>query len=211
MRSTISEPCNTLGSTTVWKSARTYWNWSWSKTLKTVDQTFWFANKQPRSKHTWRTYERRFMHQSNFQTTRFHIIQFQCHATRVFVSWSIELQFASKELARSMAEPTTADVETLKRCIRFLLKYPRCIQSCRKTGDCAQADHVLQWLKLCRMSAEAGRARVHARSSTENFSWNLRKQHRWLSASRVLKLNSTQQSRQQLRELVAFQWCEILE
>ena len=41
----------------------------------------------------------------------------------------IELQFASKELARSMAEPTTADVEALKRCTRFLLKYPRCIQS----------------------------------------------------------------------------------
>ena len=40
----------------------------------------------------------------------------------------IELQFASKELARSMAEPTTADVEALERCIRFLLKYPRCIQ-----------------------------------------------------------------------------------
>ena len=28
-----------------------------------------------------------------------------------------------------MAEPTTADVEALKRCIRFFLKYPRCIQS----------------------------------------------------------------------------------
>ena len=28
-----------------------------------------------------------------------------------------------------MAEPTTADVEVLKRCIRFLPKYPRCIQS----------------------------------------------------------------------------------
>ena len=41
----------------------------------------------------------------------------------------IELQFASEELARAMAEPTTADVEALKRCIRFLLKYPRCIQS----------------------------------------------------------------------------------
>ena len=27
-----------------------------------------------------------------------------------------------------MAEPATADVEALKRCIRFLLKYPRCIQ-----------------------------------------------------------------------------------
>ena len=41
----------------------------------------------------------------------------------------IELQFASEELAGAMAEPTTADVEALKRCIRFLLKYPRCTQS----------------------------------------------------------------------------------
>ena len=57
----------------------------------------------------------------------------------------------------------------------------------------------------------AGRARVPARSSAGNISWNLRQQHRRLSASRVLKLNSTQQSRQRLRELVAFQWCEILE
>ena len=40
-----------------------------------------------------------------------------------------ELQFASDELARSIAEQTTVDVEALKRCIRFLLKYPRCIQS----------------------------------------------------------------------------------
>ena len=36
---------------------------------------------------------------------------------------------ADKELARSMTEPTMADVDALKRCIRFLLKYPRCIQS----------------------------------------------------------------------------------
>ena len=41
----------------------------------------------------------------------------------------IELQFPSKDLARAMAGPTTADVEALKRCIRFLLKYPRRIQS----------------------------------------------------------------------------------
>ena len=41
----------------------------------------------------------------------------------------IELQFASKELARSTAEPKTADVGAPKRCIRFLLKYSRCIQS----------------------------------------------------------------------------------
>ena len=41
----------------------------------------------------------------------------------------IELQFASRELARAMAEPATADVEALRRCVRFLLNYPRCIQS----------------------------------------------------------------------------------
>ena len=41
----------------------------------------------------------------------------------------IELQFPSEKLARAMAGPTTADVEALKRCFRFLLKYPRCIQS----------------------------------------------------------------------------------
>ena len=52
-----------------------------------------------------------------------------------------------------MAEPTTADVEAPKRCIRVLLKYPRCIQSFERQeivfkitcySDC----------KLCRMSAE---------------------------------------------------------
>ena len=41
----------------------------------------------------------------------------------------IEVQFASEELPRAMAEPATAVVEELKRCIRFLLKYPRCSQS----------------------------------------------------------------------------------
>ena len=53
----------------------------------------------------------------------------------------------------------------------------------------------------------AERARVLARFSTENIFWNLRQQHRRLSVSRVPKLNTTQQSRQQLRELVVFQWC----
>ena len=41
----------------------------------------------------------------------------------------IELQFAGKERARAMAEPTKAYVEALKKRIRFLLKYPRYIQS----------------------------------------------------------------------------------
>ena len=41
----------------------------------------------------------------------------------------IELQFASKELARAIVGTDNVDVEALKRCICFLLKYPRCIQS----------------------------------------------------------------------------------
>ena len=63
------------------------------------------------------------------------------------------MQFASKELARSMLEPTIADAEALKRFIRFFLEYPRCIQNFERQ-DCAQADHVPQCLKLCWMSAE---------------------------------------------------------
>ena len=66
----------------------------------------------------------------------------------------IELQFASQESARSMAEPTTADVEALKRCIRFLLKYPRCIQSFERQQIVPKQITCLQRLKLCRMSAE---------------------------------------------------------
>ena len=42
----------------------------------------------------------------------------------------IELQFASTALSRAMVEPATADVvEALKKCIRFLLKSQRCVQS----------------------------------------------------------------------------------
>ena len=58
----------------------------------------------------------------------------------------IEFQFASKEFARSMAEPTTADVEALKRCIRFLLtkqitccsdsNFAGCLQSRKSTSSC---------------------------------------------------------------------------
>ena len=42
-------------------------------------------NKQQRSEHTRRAYERQFTHNQTF-TTRFHIIPFQCHASRVFIS-----------------------------------------------------------------------------------------------------------------------------
>ena len=40
----------------------------------------------------------------------------------------IELQFAAKELARRMQEPSPADAEGMKRVARFLLKYPRAVQ-----------------------------------------------------------------------------------
>ena len=68
------------------------------------------------------------MHSQTF-TARFHIIPFHVMRLAYLSADRIALQFASKDLARSMAEPTTADVEALKRCIRFLVKYPRCIQS----------------------------------------------------------------------------------
>ena len=64
----------------------------------------------------------------------------------------IELQFLSKELARAMAGPATADVEALKRCIRFLLKYPRkSLVSVTQTSlvDCTAAK--AQVLATCSM------------------------------------------------------------
>ena len=50
-----------------------------------------------------------------------------------------------------MAGPTTADVEALKRCIRFLLKYPRCIQSFERQEIVTMqftcfSDSKLRWL-----------------------------------------------------------------
>ena len=65
--------------------------------------------------------------------------------------------------------------------------------SCWSIHDASRA---LKDKKLC-----PSRSRVTAtQSSTGSISWNLRQQHRRLSASRVLKLNSTQQSKKQLRE-----------
>ena len=65
-----------------------------------------------------------------------------------------ELKFASKELARSMAEPTTADVEALERCIRFMLKYPRCIQSFERQEIVPKQITCYSDSKICQMSAE---------------------------------------------------------
>ena len=63
----------------------------------------------------------------------------------------IELQFASEELARSMTEPTTADVEALKRCIQSFERqeivpkqitcysdsnFAGCLQSRKSTSSC---------------------------------------------------------------------------
>ena len=53
----------------------------------------------------------------------------------------VEFKFASKELARSMAEPTTADVESTQE-MRFFIH--DAVQSFERQDDCAQADHVLQ-------------------------------------------------------------------
>ena len=57
-----------------------------------------------------------------------------------------------------MAEPTTADVEAPKRCIRFLLKYPRCIQSF-KTQEIVPK---LQRLKLYRKHLLKSRSTTQA-------------------------------------------------
>ena len=77
------------------------------------------------SEHTRRASERQFTHSQTFTT------RFRSNVMRLaYLSADrIELQFASKVLARAMAEPTTAGLEALKRCMRFLLKYPRCIQN----------------------------------------------------------------------------------
>ena len=116
----------------------------------------------------------------------------------------IELQFASKKLAREMAEQTTADVEALKRCIRFLLKNPRCIQSferqeivpkqitCFSDSNFAGCLQSRKSTSSCKISY--GRHLLKSTSTTQAI----------VSHSRVPKLNSTQQSRQQLRELAVF-------
>ena len=103
----------------------------------------------------------------------------------------IELQFVSKESARAMAETTTADVEALKRCIRFLLKYPRLIQSFEDKKLCPSRSRA----PVSRTSPDvcrAGRARVPVKFSMGNIFWNLHQQHRRLSVSRVPNVNSTQ-------------------
>ena len=81
----------------------------------------------------------------------------------------IELQFASKELARSMAEPTTADVEAPKRCIRFLLKYPRCIQSFERQEIVPKQITCYSDSNFARC-LQSRKSRVPARSSTGNIS-----------------------------------------
>ena len=54
---TTIESSDTMGCTTVWKVARAYWNRNWPKTLRVVDQKFWFADKQQWSEHTRKAYE----------------------------------------------------------------------------------------------------------------------------------------------------------
>ena len=58
-----------------------------------------------------------------------------------------ELQFSSKELARSMQEPTRWDPEQLKRAVRFLIGAPRIVQKFeeqempKKVTSCSDTDH----------------------------------------------------------------------
>ena len=87
-----------------------------------------------------------------------------------------KLRFAGAGFSGAMAKVTTATVEALKKCIRFLLKYPRCIQCFEK-----QEIVLKHFLKFT--------------STTQA----------------VVSVSTTQHSRQQLRELLAFQWCENLE
>ena len=56
----------------------------------------------------------------------------------------IEVQFPSKELARAMVEPTTADAGQLKKMHSFLVEVPTMHPELRKTRDRPQANHVLQ-------------------------------------------------------------------
>ena len=40
----------------------------------------------------------------------------------------IDIQFAAKALARSMQNPTASDFEAVKRCVSYLVRYPRLVQ-----------------------------------------------------------------------------------
>ena len=40
----------------------------------------------------------------------------------------IDIQFAAKELARSMQNPTASDSEAVKRCVRYLVRHPGLVQ-----------------------------------------------------------------------------------
>ena len=75
----------------------------------------------------------------------------------------IELQVASKELAKAMAEPTTVCVEALKRCICFQFKYPRCIciQSFERQDVVPR--QIMCYTQTLPDVCRAGRARVPVR------------------------------------------------
>ena len=53
-----------------------------------------------------------------------------------------------------MAEPTTVDVGSTEEMHLSLAEMSTMHPELRKTGDCAQADHVQQGPKLCPMSAK---------------------------------------------------------
>ena len=91
----------------------------------------------------------------------------------------IELQFASTELARSMAEPTAADVEALKRCIQSFegqeivakqitcysdSNFAGCLQSRKSTSSCK----IFYWKHLLK-STSTTQAVVRLSSAEAEF------------------------------------------
>ena len=55
-----------------------------------------------------------------------------------------ELQFASKEFAKAMAEPDSGRCGSTEEMHPFPVEISTMHPELRKTGDCSQADHVLQ-------------------------------------------------------------------
>ena len=126
-----------------------------------------------------------------------------------YFSVRIKSRSARKELTRAMSEVTTANVEASKRCVRFLLKHPRCIQSVERQE--------IVFKITCFIDANFAGC-LQSRKSTSSCQ-SFHEKHllkststtQAVAVSRMPKPNSTQRSRQQLREFVVFQWCATLE
>ena len=145
----------TLDWTTVWKSVRTFLK---SKLIHDT-QNCWLKNSrlQTNSKGVntseERTRDRQFTHNQTF-TTRFHIIPFHCHATRVLVSWSNWIAVCQSRISEVNGGTDDDQCKSTEEMHSFLTEISTMHPELRKTGDCDQADHVLQWLKRCGIEQE---------------------------------------------------------